>query len=300
MLKPVLGAVSWLDLTVPDAERVRDFYRQVAGWEPLPIDMGEYADFAMKAPGTEVPVAGVCHARGANAGLPATWLPYVTVNDLDARLSAATAAGGVVAHGPRDLGPWGRFAVVRDPAGAHAGLIEPPAPPPEPLPVPPMRASAARALCEENEAARLELYALLPRFPAEAFTTGNVETEDNVRGILCHTTACILSYACWIQRMLGRLDPEREKAEKADFLARVYSLTTPAEFEAASRQATTRYYAVAAELTGPDLEREFQSNWRETLTIELMMEHALVHLLRHRRQLEIHLGLRAPSALVPE
>lgn len=26
----------WLDLTVPDAEGVRDFYRKVAGWAPPP------------------------------------------------------------------------------------------------------------------------------------------------------------------------------------------------------------------------------------------------------------------------
>lgn len=43
--------------------------------------------------------------------------------------------------------------------------------------------------------------------------------------------------------------------------------------------------------------REFTTNWGETMAVETMMEHALVHLMRHRRQLEIHLGLRPRGVL---
>ena len=32
--KLVPGQLAWLDLTVADAERVRDSYRAVIGWEP--------------------------------------------------------------------------------------------------------------------------------------------------------------------------------------------------------------------------------------------------------------------------
>jgi len=29
------GKIGWIDLTVPDAEAIRDFYQHVAGWVPL-------------------------------------------------------------------------------------------------------------------------------------------------------------------------------------------------------------------------------------------------------------------------
>jgi len=71
-----------------------------------------------------VPAAGVCFARGANARLPPQWLIYVTVENLDASLEACLGRGGVVVDGPRGMGEQ-RFAVIRDPAGAHMGLIGP-------------------------------------------------------------------------------------------------------------------------------------------------------------------------------
>jgi hypothetical protein len=67
--KPSLGSIAWQDLTVPDAERIRDFYAQVAGSQPEPVSMGESSDYTMSAAGGAV-VAGVCHARGENAKLP--------------------------------------------------------------------------------------------------------------------------------------------------------------------------------------------------------------------------------------
>ena len=65
---PKPGTITWQDLTVGDAEALRDFYAAVVGWTPEPVKMGDYADFTMKADGE--PIAGVCHARGHNAGLP--------------------------------------------------------------------------------------------------------------------------------------------------------------------------------------------------------------------------------------
>ena len=85
-----------------------------------------YQDWALSTPESGEPVAGVCHARGVNAGLPPVWLVYVNVADLEASLSACRANGGEVLREPRDLGAYGRVAVIRDPAGAALALIEPP------------------------------------------------------------------------------------------------------------------------------------------------------------------------------
>jgi uncharacterized protein len=117
------GTIVWHDLTVPNAEPVRDFYAAVVGWKPEPVDMKGYDDYNMVSTGSGEPVAGVCHARGVNAKIPPQWLIYVTVADLDASLRSCTALGGTVVDGPRSMGTQ-RFAVVRDPAGAHLGLIQ--------------------------------------------------------------------------------------------------------------------------------------------------------------------------------
>lgn len=174
----------------------------------------------------------------------------------------------------------------------------PPMAPVTAVPIPRMKTRACLALAEETEAARVALYSLLGAFPPEAFTTGDVETEDNVRGVLCHVTFALRSHACWVARVLGRLDPEEESREKAAFLAHVRAQADAAGFEEASRQAAGRHYAVVATVTEEDLAREFRSNWGVTFAVEAMLEHAVVHLLRHKRQLEIHLG-RRPDRFVP-
>ena len=115
------GSIGWHDLTVPDAEGVRDFYAGVVGWAAEPVDMGGYADFSMNAGGQTV--AGVCHARGANAGMPAQWMMYVIVEDLDAALERVRVLKGEVVSEPRGAG-GGKFAVIRDPAGAVCGLYQ--------------------------------------------------------------------------------------------------------------------------------------------------------------------------------
>ena len=121
--KPGIGRIAWHDLTVADAERVRDFYAAVVGWKPEPVDMGGYADYNMTAPDTGEPMAGVCHARGVNTGIPAQWMLYFTVADLAASLERCVALGGEIVRAPQGSGP-GRICIVRDPAGAVCALSE--------------------------------------------------------------------------------------------------------------------------------------------------------------------------------
>lgn len=119
------GTICWTDLTVPNAEAVRDFYAQVVGWKHEPVDMGGYSDFNMLPPGGGQGVAGLCHARGTNADLPPQWLVYVVVEDVDQSAARCVQLGGHVVAKPRDLS-GGRFCVIRDPAGAVCALYQPP------------------------------------------------------------------------------------------------------------------------------------------------------------------------------
>jgi predicted enzyme related to lactoylglutathione lyase len=120
---PEIGSMVWIDLTVPDAEGVRDFYAEVVGWTPSEVDMGGYSDYSMNTPESGTTITGVCHARGVNEGMPPVWMPYFTVADLDASIAKCTENGGAVVVPARSLGE-GRFCVVEDPAGAVAALYE--------------------------------------------------------------------------------------------------------------------------------------------------------------------------------
>jgi len=119
-----VGTIGWQDLTVPDAERIRDFYAQVTGWTASPVAMGEYSDFNMTPPGGSEPVAGICHARGGNAELPPQWLIYIIVADVEASAARCVELGGEALIGPKAMGD-ARLCIIRDPAGAVCALYQP-------------------------------------------------------------------------------------------------------------------------------------------------------------------------------
>jgi predicted enzyme related to lactoylglutathione lyase len=122
--KPAPGTLAWTDLTVPNAEEIRDFYAEVVGWVPGGVDMGEYEDFNMVSPATGEPAAGICHARGGNADLPPVWMVYFVVEDLEVSLKGVTDGGGEILVGPKSMGPGSAYAVIRDPAGAVCALYQ--------------------------------------------------------------------------------------------------------------------------------------------------------------------------------
>ena len=117
-----IGTIEWLDLTVEEASRAKDFYCSVVGWSNSEQDMGSYSDYNVNLPGTTNTVAGICHARGASANLPAQWLMYVRVEDVSQSIERCKKLGGKVVDGPKRLGNQ-RFCVIEDPAGAVLGLL---------------------------------------------------------------------------------------------------------------------------------------------------------------------------------
>ncbi len=123
--RPV-GRIYWLDLTVPNATAVGDFYRQVIGWSVQSVEMNEhgerYTDCNLLAAGGK-PVARIRHARGVNAGLPSVWMIYLPVDDLTESLLCVEDEGGVIIKAEqREDGEYA-YAAVRDPVGAYVALI---------------------------------------------------------------------------------------------------------------------------------------------------------------------------------
>jgi predicted enzyme related to lactoylglutathione lyase len=119
------GRISWLDLTVPDAVATRDFYASVVGWSSREIKMedeGEhYSDYVLSSADGRA-VAGVCHARGVNRELPHAWIIYLSVGDLAESLRRVVEEGGEVVRSGDSEGELA-YAVIRDPVGAHFGLV---------------------------------------------------------------------------------------------------------------------------------------------------------------------------------
>jgi predicted enzyme related to lactoylglutathione lyase len=120
-----IGSIIWTDLTTANADLTRQFYEAVVGWKSAPVSMGDYDDFNMVAPESGSAIAGVCHARGSNADLPAQWLMYIIVADLDASAARCTELGGKLIVEPKGMGEHGRYCVIEDPAGAVSALFEP-------------------------------------------------------------------------------------------------------------------------------------------------------------------------------
>ena len=118
------GKIGWIDITVEDADGLRDFYANVVGLKPEGVSMGEYEDYNMTMPGSGEPVCGVCHARGGNADIPGGWLVYFVVEDVDASAATCVEGGGKLVVEPRGLA-GGRFCVIQDPSGATAALYQP-------------------------------------------------------------------------------------------------------------------------------------------------------------------------------
>lgn len=124
--RPAVGSIGWVDLTVADADAIRDFYSHVVGWQVAPVEMGGYTDYNMIAPESLEPEAGICHARGANSEIPAHWLIYIVVEDLEHSAELCEKHGGQVLSEPRSIGE-ARMCIIRDPAGAVCALYQPPA-----------------------------------------------------------------------------------------------------------------------------------------------------------------------------
>ena len=119
---PVIGQIEWLDLTVNDASRVKNFYSSVVGWKSDDVDMSSYSDYSIHTPEGRDTVAGICHARGPNANLPSQWLVYVRVASVQESADTCKRLGGEVLDGPWRMG-GSNFCVIKDPEGAVMALL---------------------------------------------------------------------------------------------------------------------------------------------------------------------------------
>lgn len=148
------------------------------------------------------------------------------------------------------------------------------------------RQGAAGALLDEYERSIADLRETILPIPDHALTiiTDPVTEDENTRSlqtILAHVVHSGYGYAVRIYNLKGhdKIRPDKTfrqtVREYMDDLASVFSFT-----EMVLKEVTD------TELEEFDNELKIQSGWGQVYDREQMMEHAIVHILRHRRQIE--------------
>ena len=115
------GQIVWHDLMTADVAVAKRFYGSLLGWDfhiehatDFVWNPGEPGDYPLIMAGGEAH-GGVVETGGAASH----WLPWISVDDVDAAVSMAQRCGGRIEREPFETPGVGRGAVVRDPRGAR-------------------------------------------------------------------------------------------------------------------------------------------------------------------------------------
>ena len=118
------GAFYWNELMTRDIERAKTFYQTAIGWhfDAMPMAEGTYWIAKMG----ETPVGGIFPLTSPQFdGVPESWMSYLAVDDVDARVKKAAAAGATLMRPVFDVPGVGRIAILKEPGGAGIGWMTP-------------------------------------------------------------------------------------------------------------------------------------------------------------------------------
>jgi predicted enzyme related to lactoylglutathione lyase len=118
------NAIVWNELNTRDTEAAKSFYGTVFGWgfEEREFETGTYASIKVG----EDSIGGMIDITDrAPDEVPAHWLVYFAVDDVDATVAKATDSGGGVALEAFDIAEVGRIAIVKDPFDAVFAVMAP-------------------------------------------------------------------------------------------------------------------------------------------------------------------------------
>ncbi len=118
------GAMCWNELATRDPDAAGAFFGELLGWDVdrKGPELADYREF--RRAGEQRSIAGCMPMVGEMwpDWLPAHWMVYFAVDDVDATAARAAELGGTVSVPPTDIEP-GRFAVLGDPQGAVFSVI---------------------------------------------------------------------------------------------------------------------------------------------------------------------------------
>jgi predicted enzyme related to lactoylglutathione lyase len=115
------GAPAWFETLSKDYDTSVRFYADVFGWDVH--TMSDTPDFRYSTLGKDEQArAGIMDATAMLGEQGSRWQFYLQVADADDVVARATAAGATVVMPPEDT-PYGRLAVLEDPAGVQFCLM---------------------------------------------------------------------------------------------------------------------------------------------------------------------------------
>ena len=119
------GHFYWNELLTRDVERAKTFYAAAIGWTYESMPAADGATYWV-AKMDDKPVAGLFPTdRSGFEALPEAWMSYLAVDDVDARVKKATAAGAKLMRPIFDVPGVGRIAILTEPGGAGVGWMTP-------------------------------------------------------------------------------------------------------------------------------------------------------------------------------
>jgi len=127
MTRPKTGEVSWNELMTRDTKAAAGFYGKLFGWQSTPftpegMPPGEHPYNLFKIDPNSMGVGGMMQVP--HPEMPAQWIPYVAVENVDESLAKANKLGAKTLLPATSIGEVGRIAVIQDPQGATIGLHE--------------------------------------------------------------------------------------------------------------------------------------------------------------------------------
>ena len=114
------GQFVWNELVVADETSAKAFYGDLFGWKTE--SFGKGMEYSLLKKGDDE-IGGMM--KCPQPGMPSRWIPYVTVEDVDATLAKGVTLGGQIVTPAFDVPEVGRIAVLLDPQGACLGIIKP-------------------------------------------------------------------------------------------------------------------------------------------------------------------------------
>ena len=119
------GKFYWNELMARDVAKAKKFYADTLGWSFDAMPMSGGGTYWVAKIG-DVPVGGIFDIGGPDyAGVPEGWMPYIAVDDVDARAKKAVAAGARIMKPAFDVPNVGRIVILQEPGGAGIGWMTP-------------------------------------------------------------------------------------------------------------------------------------------------------------------------------
>jgi hypothetical protein len=170
------GDFIWYELMTPDPDGAKAFYDAVVGWdiEPQPAGEMDYRMIRRSDGGNAGGVLRITDEMRQHGARP-TWLGYLNVADVDAKVASIEAAGGKTLMGATDIPHVGRIAMVADPQGAPFYVMKPIPPADQPNARSDVFSPTAVQRCAWNELVTTDLDAAR-RFYPEQFGWGLGDT----------------------------------------------------------------------------------------------------------------------------